>query len=334
MSRQLFDKIIIIGLGLMGGSIAKASKKNNISKQILGFDPNKTGENLALDHHIIDQLYRFDQQLSNKDLIVIAAPLSQYQKILKQLPSNNSLIIDIGSLKNFIFTDNLLCDHANNFIPCHPIAGSEKSGVINSDADLFVGKKVIITQNQTIKPDNIKKITEFWQKIGANVDFMDDHHHDKVFALVSHLPQLLSFIAQESYPTNNAILSQHFRLQGSNREIWQEIFSLNRENIRYYLDHYINILDQFLDNLTLGNLAMADCDDLILRRLILVTAFLKLPDIQSFQEYSGSGFKDFSAIATYLKPNADQPLSESQKLSLLNFITTIKTKIKAELNIL
>ncbi|MES2677644.1 MAG: prephenate dehydrogenase/arogenate dehydrogenase family protein [Pseudomonadota bacterium] len=313
----LFQNIIIIGLGLIGGSLAQSCKKHQIAQQILGFDIDQNQINFALNKEIIDQQYNFNQKIANGDLIIICSPLFSYEKILHQLVNwigDQTLIIDVGSLKNFTLplAEKILLSKAKNFIACHPIAGSEKSGVTNSQSDLFLDKKTIICPNQINDKNALKKIELFWQKIGAQVEFLDAARHDKIFALVSHLPQFLAFIAQEDFENSaDEILNQHFRLQNSNPKIWQEIFALNRQNLEYYLQFYLKNIDQYF----------GDDDDLISRRIALVSCFLNLPDIKEFQPFSGTGFKDFTAIINHSKKSNLKPKSLNQ------FLHQIKSKI-------
>ena len=128
---QLFNKINIIGLGLMGGSIAASCKKHKISKIVAGFDTDKATTDFALANNIIDELYDFGE-ISDNDLTIIAAPLLGYEDILKKLSLkiNKGTLIDIGSLKFCVvsWAENILASKAANFIACHPIAGSDKSG--------------------------------------------------------------------------------------------------------------------------------------------------------------------------------------------------------------
>lgn len=333
MTKFLFKNINIIGLGLLGGSLAKACKKYGVGEKIYGFDADKSQTDFALENKIIDGIYNFSSS-SSEDLIIICAPLSRYEEIFKkigatledqkkyldenlQTMSEKPIIIDVGSLKDFTtqLSTFLLIKNKINFIPCHPIAGSEKSGVVNSDADLFNGKKVIITPYENIKYDenHIKKVKLFWEIIGSKTDqvpmkelveSINSKEHDKIFALVSHLPQFLSFIAKEDFKNGeNEILNRHFRLQNSNPRIWQEIFKLNEKNLRYYLDFFVKNLDNFQNEN---------------HRLVLVESFLKIPDIKKFEKYAGSGFKDFTAISGKNLP----------KENSIEFINQIKSKIK------
>jgi prephenate dehydrogenase len=235
---MIFNKIIIIGLGLIGGSAAIAIKKYKIAKKILAYNRSSDAINFALENNIIDDKFHFDQNLTKDDLIIIATPLLAYEEIFQKIKSQNyqSLITDIGSVKKY--PEDLyfkIFKERNNFIPAHPIAGKETSSIFNADANLFCNKKLIITnfcQNQ----ENITKIKQLWQKIGSEVVFLDSLEHDEIFCLISHLPQYISFKFREKRPDNLPdFLKRHLRIENSNPKIWEEIFELNRDNIdRYY----------------------------------------------------------------------------------------------------
>ena len=315
MTDILFNQINIIGLGIIGGSLAKICKKQNISKKISGFDIDQNQIKFGLENQIIDQIFDLNKPIDD-ELIIICSPLSSYNKIftkLKEIISDKTVIIDIGSLKEFTIplAQEILSEKAKNFVPCHPIAGSDKSGVENSLEDLFLNKKAIITPSAINYENLIKKIALFWQKIGSIPEILDAKEHDKIFALVSHLPQFLSFITKEDIQTDDELLKRHLRLQNSNPQIWQEIFSLNQENIKFYLQDFLKNIDKLIkDNSALN------------RRSLIVSAFLNIPDIKKYQKFSGTGFQDFVAIS-----KASAILSDQKNVETLNFLKKLKEKI-------
>ncbi len=339
MEKLLFKNINIIGLGLIGGSIAEACKKFLPNSKIYGFDKDETQTNLALKYKAIDGVFDF-KKLDNNDLVIICAPLSAYKSIFQDIKPilGDATVIDVGSLKGFPLqlAQEILKEKAGNFIACHPIAGSDKSGFLNSDHVSYSNKKVIITDQNTDK-DKLEKIESFWQEIGSFPEFMDAAKHDKIFGLVSHLPQFLSFIAYENFKNGgDEILNKHFRLQNSNPEIWQEIFVLNRKNIEYYLGFFLENIDKILNHpeaLAEGSndekhSFSHDNQNLIIRRLSLVSCFLNLPDIEVFQNHAGTGFKDFIAITSYSKFLSEHPeILQDHQESLIQFLNQIKSKI-------
>ena len=329
----MFDRIIIFGIGLIGGSIAKDISMKKIAKEILAYDGNMDNINYALTNNIIDKSYNFDSRIGERDLVIIASPLSSYSTILNsivKLIDNDAIIVDVGSVKSFVKSDILLNFNklANNFVPCHPIAGLEKSGIKNSVSDLFKEKKLIITQNSLCSDHKINKIISFWQKLGSNVEVMGDVKHDKIFALTSHLPQLISFHLNQldqGGEFDDLITTRHVRLQKSDINIWKDIFDLNKVFISKYLVEYknnikivedclitenydklVSLLQESLEIVNVDNDVKwqnyQDIDELfVISRIFTVSSFLLINDIKSYQNYSGSGFKDFTIILFYLK---------------------------------
>ncbi len=325
----MFDKIIIIGLGLIGGSIARSCKSKKVSTSIYAYNTNKNNLEWALKNNIIDGIYDFKQKISVNDLVIIATPLLKYKEILQKIFPNlskDTIVIDVGSVKSFI-EDDILSDYKilkDNFISCHPIAGSEKSGVQNSESELFKDNKLFIIKDRKVDEKNINKISLFWQKLGSKIEFITANKHDKAYALISHLPQLISFKfkSETFFKIENTLIKKHLRLQSSNQKMWEDIFSLNKKNIDYYFDIFTNNLDNFKDNLKnkedqnivsildvidlslINEQKFNDHDeniDFILSRILLVSSLVLIKDINVYKNYQGSGFKDFTLILKYLK---------------------------------
>lgn len=343
-TKPKFDRIIIIGLGLIGGSIAAACRAAKIDVKISAYDVDKKQLDFALENQIIDEIYGFEK-ISGNSLVIIAVPLSSYADIAVRIASeidDKVTITDIGSLKNFVVERILpiFGDKKNNFVPTHPIAGSEKSGVNNARANLFLDKKIILTPTQFTNKKALKKVELFWQKIGGKTEIMEAKNHDKIFALVSHLPQFLAFIQPEKSVVSDNILLQHLRLQSSNPLIWRDIFNSNKANLDYYLKYYLENLKIFENNdlAIISFLKKADAvlnlaeekfekkdAELILKRVFLVAAFINLPDINQFKIHGGSGFRDFTAILSYVKYVLKYPeIIQENHQSLLQFLSEIK----------
>jgi prephenate dehydrogenase len=323
LSKILFQKTLIIGLGLIGGSFAKTLRKNQLTMEIFAVDFDQETIDLAKADGVIDggfdDLELFENDLKNFDFIVLATPISAYEEILENLAqkiAEKTIIIDLGSIKNLenltkIFPENL----QKNFIFCHPIAGSEKDGFENSSADLFAGKKFIICPENSDK-NHLKKIEDLAKKIGSIPDFIDAETHDEIYALVSHLPQFLSFLTKEFSPKNikNEFFKTAFRLDDSDPEIWSDIFKLNEKNLeKFYLKFFDN-LEKFEENLqstliqNFKNTENCSIDEKFLEenfvaiffRLLVVLSFLKIPQIKTFENFAGSGFVDFTSITKVL----------------------------------
>lgn len=318
MKNFIVKKIFIIGLGLIGGSFAKAIRKNNIAEEIYAFDENLDAIAKACEQKIINGFAVIDSQINDFDLIVIACPLKNYQQIFQQLANHvnsKNLVIDLGSIKNF---EQKLLKLLPNFIGCHPIAGSDQSGYLNSNCDLFSNKKFIICNY--FNSDSIRVIKEIINKIDSNFIELSASKHDEIFALTSHLPQFLSFLCAEFSPNKNQseFIKKAFRLDKSNPEIWSDIFKLNEKNLeKFYQQFFTNITNiaKQIRNFTTSkhfltinkifikepiNLKITDLEldfSRIFFRLLVVLSYLKIDKTVDYLDYSGSGFADFTSIA-------------------------------------
>lgn len=314
-----FKKTLIIGLGLIGGSFAKALRKANLSEEIFASDLDDEMLDVAKALNIIedgyDDLTFFDEEFLEFDLVVIATPLSEYAEIFETLAgklSPSCIIIDLGSIKN-LRIKNL----PKNFVPCHPIAGLEISGFENSDPDLFVGKKFIICPENRDK-NSVDAIADLAKKIGAVPELLEAKKHDEIFALVSHLPQFLSFLTRDLAPKNikDDFFKKAFRLDNSNPEIWSDIFAMNETNLeKFYMKFYEN-LEELIQNpeenvkvttqefkQRFGENFLEENFAAIFFRTLIVKAYLEIPEIKTFKSYGGSGFQDFTSIISLLDYN-------------------------------
>lgn len=321
----MFKNTLIIGLGLIGGSFAKAIAANNLSDKIYACDINEDCIGLAEESGLIAQGFEnltLIPDLTIFDFIVIAAPLSAYGKILTYLSDKTdkkAIVIDLGSVKQ-LGKELKIKALPVNFIPCHPIAGLENSGFEYSIGDLFVQKKFFICSEECDASRTVKLLAE---SMGAIPEFIDAKKHDEIYALVSHLPQFISFLTKEFSPSSaeNPAIKQAFRLDNSSPEIWRDIFRFNDQNLeKFYLDFFVNLEELFelakqdssklaeillitkIDFLSfkaegfVENLDFSKEGSAILFRLIIVVAFLQLKKIKEFLQYSGSGFRDFISI--------------------------------------
>ena len=197
----MFHKICIIGIGLIGGSIARAAREQSLCQHIVAFGRESGRENLqtAKSLGVIDDYY-FDMASAVKDAdcVIITTPVGIVENIFRQLKpfwNDKTVYSDAGSTKGSVVeaAKAVFSEVPTNFIPAHPIAGAEKSGVMASTVDLFNNKRLIITPLPSSCSDAVEKIIDFWEKIGARISIMDVAHHDAVLAATSHLPHILAF---------------------------------------------------------------------------------------------------------------------------------------------
>ena len=174
----MINKITIIGIGLIGGSLARALKEKNLAKVVFGYGRDHSRLEGAQKSNVIDDFSTsIKEAIVGADIIVIATPVGTFKKILEEIEpivSSNVIITDVGSTKTDIVNsvNDVLRAKSSCFIPAHPIAGKEKSGFEVSDAKLFEGKKVIITPQENNLSESIKTIEKMWKSVGAEVDFM------------------------------------------------------------------------------------------------------------------------------------------------------------------
>jgi prephenate dehydrogenase len=252
------QKLVIFGVGLIGGSIALALKKAGNAPHIVGIGRNASQLDLAIELGAIDATSDASEAnihavCSDADLIIIATPVAQTEKILTLIKPHigaHTAITDAGSTKSNVVlaARNALGDRFSQFVPGHPIAGAEKSGVTAANADLFIGKNVILTAEVETNQDALSRVTAMWQACGAKVSRMNAAEHDAVFAAVSHLPHLLAFAlvdeiahrpnAQQLFSFAASGFRDFTRIAGSSPEMWRDIALANRDSLLNELDAY------------------------------------------------------------------------------------------------
>lgn len=197
----MFNKICIIGVGLIGGSIALAARKNNLCSNIIGFGRAGSKGNLiyAQTNGFIDRYYfELEAAVQDADCIIIATPVGATEAVLAQLKdywSDTAVYFDVGSTKGSVVeaVEKVFGYIPENFVPAHPIAGAEQSGAQAAISDLFLDKRLIITPTKVTSPEALGLVQDFWRALGASVSIMDIEHHDAVLAATSHLPHILAF---------------------------------------------------------------------------------------------------------------------------------------------
>ncbi len=197
----MFNKICIIGVGLIGGSIARAARAQGLCDHIVAFGRQKSLKNLQLAKSlgVVDEYY-VDIELAVKDAdcIIITTPVGVIEHVFRQLKpfwNEQAIYTDAGSTKGSVIAaaQAVFSEVPANFVPAHPIAGAEKSGVEAAQDELFNNKRLIVTPVKSTSPQALDKIIAFWKRMGSQVSTMDVEHHDAVLAATSHLPHILAF---------------------------------------------------------------------------------------------------------------------------------------------
>ncbi len=254
----IFGRLVVIGLGLIGGSFSKGLREKNLFTEVVGVDKDHESCRIAVETGVVD---RCESDLAvacrGADVIQLAVPILAMEKLLAelaQLDLGSAILTDVGSAKG-----NVVCAARRvfggmpaRFVPGHPIAGSEKSGVEAANASLFRRHKVILTPVENTDPLALKCIDQLWRALGADVEHMEVEHHDEVLAATSHLPHLLAFGLVDSLAKRSENLEifryaaggfrDFTRIAGSDPVMWHDIFLANRDAV-------LRILDAFRDDL-------------------------------------------------------------------------------------
>ena len=257
----MINKITIIGVGLIGGSLAKAIKENNLAKVVFGFGRDLNRLEKAQKANVIDQFStNLKEAINDSDIAVIATPVGSFKEILSEIKpflTGKIIITDVGSTKTNIasIVSQTLGEYSNCFIPAHPIAGKEKSGFEASESNLFKNKKVIITPLETNSSNSISLIQKMWQNIGADVDFMSPESHDELLGMTSHLPHMLAFSLVNYLISKNPSASIYAaggfkdfsRIASGDNVMWRDICIQNKGQIINHIKGYQKTLDSLVD---------------------------------------------------------------------------------------
>ena len=269
----MINKLVVIGVGLIGGSFAIGLRRANMVNHIVGVG--RSWENLssALGTYVIDAAETSAvNALQGADLVMLAIPVGQMERVMLEIAPHlqpNTVVTDVGSTKQDVIEVARRClpDHIDRFVPAHPIAGAEQSGVKAATEDLFSGKNVVLTPLAETRSDAVALVKALWQKCGANVHEMTPQSHDAIFAAVSHLPHVLSFalVADIAARPNVSELfgfaaggfRDFTRIASSSPEMWRDICLANREALLGEMDTYLAQLKQMR-----GMIAASDGEEL------------------------------------------------------------------------
>ena len=256
----MFDKITVIGCGLIGSSILRVIEKKNIAKEINAYDKSKEVSSYLAKNFKFKICNNITEAVNNADLVIISSPLSSYKEILSQIQSDlkkGSILTDTGSAKkeiNKIIKESSLSDVT--WIASHPIAGTEYSGPQSGFAELFEKRWCILSADENTDKKEITKLEKFWVDLGSKIKVMSFEHHDYVLSLTSHLPHAVAYsIVKTAISDDNKFkddviqysaggLRDFTRIAASDPLMWKDIFIDNSENILKVLDNYSKNLDE------------------------------------------------------------------------------------------
>ena len=265
----MFNQLGVIGCGLMGGSFALALKRAGLVKQVVGYSKSPSTTDLAKRMGVIDVAAESSLlAVSGSDLVLIAVPVSATEATfgaIRHGVKDGMLLMDVGSTKRDVVDTarRMLREQVRSFVPAHPIAGSEQSGVAHADAALYNNRQVILTPLSQTQPELIQKATDLWKALGAQVLRMTPENHDAAFAAVSHLPHLLAFAyfsAIANQPAGRDYLSlagpgfrDFTRIAASDPAVWRDILLANREEVLKQSQRFRFALDALEHAMASGN---------------------------------------------------------------------------------
>jgi prephenate dehydrogenase len=265
----MFNQLGIIGCGLMGGSFALALKRGSLVKRVVGYSKSPSTTERALRLGVIDVIADSAlQAVAGSDVVLLAVPVAATESTLKairHLVEPDVLVMDVGSTKRDVVdaARRALRERITSFVPAHPIAGKEGSGIQHADAALYSGRQVILTPLPQTTAALVQKATDVWSAIGAQVLKMTAENHDSAFAAVSHLPHLLAFAyfgGVLGQPAGRDLLSlagpgfrDFTRIAASDPTMWRDILLANREEVLKQSQRFRQSLDALEQVMLAGN---------------------------------------------------------------------------------
>ncbi len=255
-----FSRVSLIGLGLIGSSIARAVRAHMPTVQLTGYDSDANVrarvETLGLLDDIADTPCG---AVTDADLVILCVPVGAMQSLVPDFAdelAEGAVVSDVGSVKSGPVAEiaALLPDHVH-FVPAHPVAGTENSGPDAGFAELFHGRWCILTPDKSVEPTATERVAEFWRRLGSDVEVMDAAHHDLVLAVTSHLPHLIAYtIVGTASDLEDVTRSEVIkysaggfrdftRIAASNPDMWRDVFLANKDAV-------LSVLQRFTEDLT------------------------------------------------------------------------------------
>jgi len=250
--------VAIIGTGLIGGSMAIALKEKKLAAKIIGVENNKLHAEEAIKLGLVDEINELDEAISKSDLIILAVPVSDAEKMIISILEkvDKQVVIDAGSTKNAICETANKSENRKRFVATHPMWGTEFSGPKAAVSGAFVGNAVVICDKENSDKDAVELVEKMYRDFGMNLLYMDSISHDVHAAYVSHISHITSFALantvlekEKEEGTIFGMASGGFestvRLAKSNPDMWVPIFQQNRENVLDVLNEHISQLRKF-----------------------------------------------------------------------------------------
>jgi len=248
-----YKKVVFIGAGLIGGSMALLMKKKRYPASVWGLFRNQKRARQALKKGVVDKaVVSLEDAVCDAQLIVLGLPVklnAKYVRELKDLVKPGQVVIDVGSTKSEIVHAAAALKGRCDFVACHPLAGSEKRGFEHADAGLFEASCCVVCSDSPCSPQTLKRITSLWKKMGCKVVTMRSSEHDKALAYTSHMPHALSYLLayvlpEKFFSLSGGGLRSMLRIAQSHYPLWEEIFISNKKEVISALRAFIKDADK------------------------------------------------------------------------------------------
>ncbi|WP_438728440.1 prephenate/arogenate dehydrogenase family protein [Parasphingorhabdus sp. DH2-15] len=293
-----FHHLALIGMGLIGSSIARAARAALPDLAISGFDSDAGTVERVRALGLCDQVHQDYTALAEADLVILCVPVGAIGKVASDIAPHvhkNAVISDVGSCKASVLADLAQQLPSHSIIPAHPVAGTEKSGPDAGFASLFAGRWCIITPPDNANNDDVQKVSDFWTGLGANVETMDAEHHDMVLAVTSHLPHLIAYtIVGTASDLEDVTRSEVIkysaggfrdftRIAASNPVMWRDVFMSNKEAV-------LAMLQRFTEDLTALQRAIRRDEGDVLEEMFTRTRDIRRNIIEEGQDVAAPDF--------------------------------------------
>jgi len=250
-----FDRVALIGIGLIGSSLAHAMRKHKLAGEITGYARSEATRKKALEIDLVDKVFpTAAQAVKDADLVILCSPVGTYGELAREIGPGlrpGAILTDVGSVKGAVVRDVL--PHVPpdvSFIPGHPIAGTEQSGPESGFAELFINRWCILTPLPDSDPSAVERLADLWRACGSNVEVMTPEHHDLVLAITSHLPHLIAYnivstAADLEEVTSSEVIKysaggfrDFTRIAASDPTMWRDVFLNNKDAVLEMLGRF------------------------------------------------------------------------------------------------
>jgi cyclohexadieny/prephenate dehydrogenase len=252
---KLFNRVALIGIGLIGSSLAHVVRKQKLAGEITGYARSEATRAKALELGLVDRIHdTAAAAVKDADLVILCSPVGTYGQLAQEIGpalKPGTILTDVGSVKGAVVRDVL--PHVPpgvRFIPGHPIAGTEQSGPESGFAELFINRWCILTPLPDAAPEAVEKLVQFWRACGSNVEVMTPEHHDLVLAITSHLPHLIAYnivstAADLEEVTSSEVIKysaggfrDFTRIAASDPTMWRDVFLNNKDAVLEMLGRF------------------------------------------------------------------------------------------------